>query len=172
MLYHILLQWSHILPASLLVVMFHQLPNGNNMMDKLWSNYHAVRAKRTTAFNRLMSYRMWSSWIYVEHLCFIYLLLIFAFPPLWRREKEGRAGDVYTTGTKHVGMKEIKQVWDYGKSEGEAILVQCVPINGITFLLGRTVSHLQRREPASRASLPPYCPAGANKAALTAGCAH
>ncbi len=48
----------------------------------------------------------------------------------------------------------------------------CVPINGITFLLRRTVSHMQGRESVSGASLPPYCPAGANKAALTAGRAH
>lgn len=52
------------------------------------------------------------------------------------------------------------------------ILIQCVPINGITFLLGRTVRDLQRHEPAGRASLQPYCPAGVNKAALTASRAH
>lgn len=87
---------------------------------------------------------------------------------------KGIKGDIEEGGEKkQVGVKEIKQVRDYGKVKGrEAILFQCVPINGITFLLGRTVSHLQRREPASRASLPPYCPAGANKAALTAGRAH
>lgn len=58
------------------------------------------------------------------------------------------------------------------KKEREVILIHCVPINGITFLLGRTVSHLQRREAVSSASLPPYCPASTNKVALTAGLAH
>ena len=56
-----------------------------------------------------------SSWIYLEHLSFNYL---FIYDICMGERGNDMKGDMLTTKREHVGVKEIKQVRDYGKRKG------------------------------------------------------
>lgn len=67
------------------------------------------------------------SWIYLEHLCCIYLFIFNICIPGYggRRNRERYKGRHTKRKKKHVGVKEIKQVRDYGKVKGSGLVPVC-----------------------------------------------
>lgn len=61
-----------------------------------------------------------SSWIYLEHLRFICLFIFNICIPSYgvRRKRDRDEGSDLYKKKKHVGVKEIKLVRDYGKGKG------------------------------------------------------